>query len=182
VLLRQGKPERELDGVVAIMELITALHDLNLRQIFELDPASVLDPASIVSMGLNMVEVIDYYILSVAPHLEPLFSKVKEFRRTAENYPIIIFSQLGNSIDVAVIGDSNSSISDSDIIEESFWESLCQQIRWALSTAPFKVRSLICPYKYNDTPCCGKSDFIETLCARLPKRWRVSLTPPTCGR
>jgi hypothetical protein len=175
-------PDIELDVAIGIIEIGTAIGDLNLHDIYNLDPRSVLDPASVENMELpSMLERADYYIISAAPHLEPLFSKVKEFRRTAENYPMVLLYQSGNSIELEVIATCNSSVSESDIKEEGFWESLRQQIRWSLSTPPFRVRRLICPYKRDDEPCCGREDLVENLWARLPKVYRAASKPPRCG-
>lgn len=164
-----------IEAAFAVMELHTTLLDLNVH--------NVVNPDSVVStdFGLTILDDVDQYILSVAPHLEPLFDQIKAFRRTAENYPVVILWQSGSSADLEVIAISDSSISESDIREEGFWESLRQQISRAIRVSTPNGCELTCPRKRDGLPCCSKEEAMWKLWTRLPKRYQAVLKPPTCG-
>jgi hypothetical protein len=166
-----------------LMELITILHD---RFNMSLDEALLKSIAALDTMvgsdaSLSLDDV-DEWITAKAPLMEPILGAVKELRRTSKYLPRITLTRRGNEAELEVHPiPTIDTISVESILWQGFWESLRQQIRWSVSIPPFKIRRLICPYRRDATPCCGRSNLIETLWVRIPKRWRVALSPPTCN-
>jgi hypothetical protein len=199
----------DIHRVLALMELVTIKVDCS-----DISPASDLNALfdSIYylyyiapfygSKSLNTLEIldmldidaVDQWFISVAPGMKPLLSAVKEYRLASEKSPLVILRGSVNSAELEFhhlaningepISESVIKENESLINEEAFWESLRQQINWAIWA--IRVRrsaacELTCPHKRADQPCCGREESMKKLWTRLPKPYQAVLTSPSCG-
>jgi hypothetical protein len=179
------------DRALALMELFTLLLDR-----CGMEPALALHRSIEVMNAFGSKDAepslddVDQWAISVVPESEPLLSAISKHRHKPEYWPQLFLRRRGKEayIEFSLFNDDstlkefcNSDRAEQTLIEDAFWESLRQQLRWSLSTPPFRVHRLICPHKHDYEPCCGRWNLVETLWARIPKRWRGTLTPPPCN-
>jgi hypothetical protein len=171
-----------LERALPLMELYTILFD-RFRLVPDEPLLRIIDLLDSIAGGdaSPSLDDVDDWIIAKAPILQPVLDAVKA-SRLAPEWPQITLTRMGNEIELRIHETPTINyISPESILWEGFWESLRQQIKWSLSTPPFKVKRLICPYKRDAMPCCGRSNLIETLWVRIPKQWRAALKPPVCN-
>jgi hypothetical protein len=147
-----------------------------------------LDEALAVAIGTLDTDAkigdVDDWLVAKFPHLEPTIDTVKTSRRTP-HWPFILLAKQGNEVNLEVTPVPTLNCFSTEIVlKEAFWESLRQQINWAIWVKSVKrsaVSELTCPYKHGVYPCCGGNEAIRRLWMRLPKQYQAVLTTPSCG-